>query len=503
MTRRILSIWICLLLLAGCDLLGDLTNGSEDDTTPPADVGFLAGAPGNRQVELSWANPSDQDFSHVIIDCSSSPPMDLYADGDINAVIVAGLTNGTPYSFTVYTVDASDNRSTGSNVEVTPTATIPDDVSDLAAVPGIGEVTLSWVNPASVEFSQLEITYSPGGEARPILLGPTNTAVTIPNLTIGTEYTFAVRLADIAGNRSTGASASATPAATADSTPPGGVSNLAAVPGNAFASLTWEDPTDEDLNYIAVTHDQAGGNVPIVVSPGTGMVAVTGLANGVPHDFSLVAVDESGNESAPETATVTPTGDHDADPPGECVPGTVIEGNGYILLNWTDPTDSDFNHVQITHDQTGGDQIIYIGAGSESGVITGLTNGTTYTFTIKSVDVTGNKSAGVQVTGTPTTNWESVDIAISINTPGGVPVGLTGGVPTLNKDMYDQMTVVSDITDADSYTWYLDGSVVGDNQNQVVVESQSLAVSIHELFLVVEIGGSLHSAGVQFEVVQN
>ncbi len=75
---------------------------------------------------------------------------------------------------------------------------------------------------------------------------------------------------------------------------------------------------------------------------------------------------------------------------------------GVVVLSWTEPGDTDFAGVDITWDNGGTDVQKVAASASETQTYTtaGLTDGTTYTFTVKSRDVTGNVSTGATVTAT-------------------------------------------------------------------------------------------------------
>ena len=78
---------------------------------------------------------------------------------------------------------------------------------------------------------------------------------------------------------------------------------------------------------------------------------------------------------------------------------TATPANGKVTLNWTDPGDADFDHVEVTSSPVTSTYTVLNGTSTKE--ITGLTNGTAYTFTVKSVDTSGNKSSGESVTSTP------------------------------------------------------------------------------------------------------
>jgi surface protein len=90
----------------------------------------------------------------------------------------------------------------------------------------------------------------------------------------------------------------------------------------------------------------------------------------------------------------------DTTPPGEVTGLYTTPGDGQMALNWTDPTDTDFASVEITWEPGGSDPQA-VPAGTQTYTATGLTNGTDYTFTVRTVDESGNRSAGSTVSGTP------------------------------------------------------------------------------------------------------
>jgi titin len=218
--------------------------------------------------------------------------------------------------------------------------TVPGAPTGLAAVPGNGQVALSWAAPASDGGSPVTgyIIYqgtSPGGETgTPVKGSPvTGTSCTVTGLTNGTTYYFKVVAANAAGLSPLSEEASATlpmvspsaptstaptstaptstaptstaPTSTAPTStaptfaPPTG---LAAAPGDTQVRLSWAAPASDGGSsvisykvYIATTPGVQGGATPR--STTSNDVTVTGLTNGTVYYFMVTAVNTTGSES--------------------------------------------------------------------------------------------------------------------------------------------------------------------------------------------------------------
>jgi hypothetical protein len=90
-----------------------------------------------------------------------------------------------------------------------------------------------------------------------------------------------------------------------------------------------------------------------------------------------------------------------ADTPPDNVSGLVeARGNGQATLTWTDPADVDLDHIEITR-TPGGTTLIRVEKETQTYTASELTNDTEYTFTVKAVDIGGNKSSGEILSLTP------------------------------------------------------------------------------------------------------
>ena len=108
------------------------------------------------------------------------------------------------------------------------------------------------------------------------------------------------------------------------------------------------------------------------------------------------------------TGCPSPTGDSgggdsaDTTPPAATSGLLANSGNGEINLSWTDPSDSDLDRIEITWSPGDGEnQPKSVSPGIEAATVTGLTNGTKYTFTVEAVDAAGNTSGATSAAAPP------------------------------------------------------------------------------------------------------
>ncbi|GAB4081700.1 hypothetical protein GCM10028783_26490 [Modestobacter muralis] len=180
------------------------------DTTAPAVPAGPTATAGDGAVELSW--PADPDAAtHRVL-----------RDGQPVATVTGttyrdeGLTNGTPYRYTLVAVDAAGNPSASSpEVLATPTdRTAPAAPTGVTATPGDGQATLSWTAGTEPDLAAHRVLAGDGTVVATVT-APATQAV-VRGLANGAATTFTVVAVDAAGNAS-GASApvTVTPAARA------------------------------------------------------------------------------------------------------------------------------------------------------------------------------------------------------------------------------------------------------------------------------------------------
>ena len=93
------------------------------DAKPPAPVGKLAARASDGAVTLTWLNPTDSDFDHVVVEQSSggSPLTAVYTGGG-SSFAAKGLKNAVEYRFVVVAYDKTGNGSAEAAIVATPAA---------------------------------------------------------------------------------------------------------------------------------------------------------------------------------------------------------------------------------------------------------------------------------------------------------------------------------------------------------------------------------------------
>jgi uncharacterized protein (TIGR02145 family) len=354
---------------------------------PPTSVTASAG---NASASVAFVAPTNNGGNAITGYTVTSSPGGFTATGATSPINVTGLTNGTAYTFRVVATNAVGNSvASAASTAVTPVApnTVPGPPTAVVATAGNASASVAFVAPTNNGGSAITsytVTSSPGG----ITAMGTTSPINVTGLTNGTSYTFSVVATNAIGNSvASAASTAVTPVA--PNTVPDPPTAVVATAGNASASVAFVAPTNNGGSAITgytVTSSPGG----ITATGATSPINLTGLTNGTAYTFTIVATNAIGNSVASAASTaVTPVAPNTVPDPPTAVVATA--GNASASVAFVAPTNiggSAITGYTVTSSPGG---ITATGATSPINV-TGLTNGTSYTFSVVATNTIGNSS---------------------------------------------------------------------------------------------------------------
>ena len=330
-------------------------------TTVPQNVTASAG---DNTVKLTW-DKVDGATNYVIYSYADNTYTKL-GYSTTNSFTASDLINGKKYGFIVrsYVSGKWSDWSNDDAVYATPVG--GTDVRNVKAVPGNGQVALTWdkVSGATnyVIYSYADGKYTKQGYSD-------TTSFTVTGLTNGKEYGFIVR--SYANGTWCGWQPSDAIFATPVNTKP---QNVHAVPGNGQVTLTW-DAVENAEDYVVYSYVDGGYNK--LGYSKTNSFTATGLTNGKKYGFIVKAWVNGGWNawSNDDAVYATPVGGTDVRNV------KAVPGNGQVALTW-DKVSGATNYVIYSYADGKYTKQGY--SDTTSFTVTGLTNGKEYGFIVRS-----------------------------------------------------------------------------------------------------------------------
>ena len=273
------------------------------------------------------------------------------------------------------------------------------------AVAGNASASVSWVAPSNTGSAITGYVVTPfvGTVAQPArTFASAATTQVVTGLTNGTTYTFrvAAKNGNGTGPRSAGGGA-VTVGTPAPPAPP------TAVAGNASASVSWVAPADNGspiTGYVVTPYVGTAAQPATTFASTATTQVVTGLTNGTTYTFHVAAKNGIGTGAQGAGGAALTVG-VPAAPPAP----TAVVGNGTASVSWTAPTATNGSaitgYVVTPFVGTVAQPARTFASTATTQSITGLTNGTTYTFKVaaKNANGTGPQSVGstAVTVGTP------------------------------------------------------------------------------------------------------
>ncbi|MDC0359490.1 S8 family serine peptidase, partial [Acidimicrobiales bacterium] len=187
--------------------------------------------------------------------------------------------------------------------------------------------------------------------------------------------------------------------------PPDAPTNPETAYGDSQVTVSWTAPADDGGTSITeYTVTATPGNH--ACETASTSCAVTGLTNGTEYTFTIVATNTNGDSDPSAEASATPS----TTPGAPTNPG-ASHGDSQVTVSWTAPADD--GGASITgYTVTAAPGGATCTTASTSCAVTGLTNGTEYTFTVTATNTNGNSTPSAEAQATPSLVLSVADIGV-------------------------------------------------------------------------------------------
>lgn len=284
-----------------------------------------------------------------------------------------------------------------------------------------------------------------------VLLGSTTSATSysVSGLTASTTYAFTVRAKDAAGNISVASNIVNVTTLAPDTTAPTAPTLSASGTTSTTTNLSWTGATDN----VAVTgYDVYKDGALLGSTTSATTYAVNGLTASTTYAFKVKARDAAGNISVDSNIINVTTQAPDTTAPTAPVLNASGTTSTTTNLSWTGATDN----VAVTgYDVFKNGVILGSTTTATTYAVTGLVASTTYTFTVKAKDASGNISIAsntVSLTTTAFTYCTSQGNSVTDELIGRVQLGTIDNVSTGGTGYTDFTSISANLEQSSSNT---------------------------------------------------
>ena len=308
--------------------------------------------------------------------------------------ITSGITVGQSYTPRFKATNAGgDSTAVIASSEVVP-YTLPSAPTLLTVVAGTGQLTFSYSAGASNGSPITSYYYSMDNGNTYVSTGGTTGSYTVTGLTSGTTYYIRLKSINIAGLSSGYAiDSSGTLISNVPTTP--GINSCTAGIGQISVAFTAQASGGSPITgYYYAT-----ANTPVYTftSTTTSPIVITGLASGTTYYVRLMAVNVVGNSAATAATTVALT----TSVPAQPVINSITPGNATAAISFTAPSNGGSAITNYFYSTNNGTTFASVGNTNIPINVSGLTNGTAYSFMVKAANSLGNSAPSAAVSATP------------------------------------------------------------------------------------------------------
>jgi hypothetical protein len=423
------------ILLEADNMAGDSVASAPGTGTPatvPGQPMITATTRGNQTISIAFSDASNggSAISSYQYSTDGGATWATAAAGAGPLVITAlsgngvtAITNGTDYPVEIRAVNVIGDSLASSSVNVAP-ASAPA-APTVTLTPGNGAIAVGVTVSNDGGSPVTGIDYSLDGGAF-LPAGTTGSTFTIPGLTNGTTYSVSVRADNAIGTGTASAPANATPI-----TVPGAPLAVIAASDSASADISWVVPLTNGgspiTGYTATAYTTSSGGTTAGTACTTTTLActVTGLTNGTTYYVGVVATNAAGSSPASSPLlSVTPI----ARPGAPTLTGITV-GDSYLSIPFTAGSPGGDPITSYQYSLSGGTSWTNASGIASPLLIDGLTDGTSYTVSVRALSTAGPGATSNTESGTPATYPDPVSAASVIANGQNAQIAVSWTVP--------------------------------------------------------------------------
>lgn len=379
---------------------------------PPPNITTLTSTSADKRVTLNWSNPSTGDFLGVRIQRKVGSVPTNYLDGttvyegNARGFTNTPLVNGLNYYYRIFSYDEIPNYSDGVVTNGVPHDLVaPGNPSSFIATPAAGFNNLRWNLPQDADLAGVTIVRNTStqpinpSDGTVIYTGFATNFNDSPALIPGATNFYRIFAFDEATNYSSGISATISP--------PNRITSFVAATQDEAVRLSWSNPGGSFSGVLirgstnSFPSNPTDGN--FVYQGSDTSTTNINLTNGIVYYYSAFSYDISPNYSAASTSSATPA---DTNAPSSVTALSVSPSNTALLIQWSNPSTPDLDHIRIQRALSVAPTSITSGVTVFTGLATqyydtGLFNGSNYVYSVYAADEVPNYSLRASVTGEP------------------------------------------------------------------------------------------------------
>lgn len=342
-------------------------------TKPGVPQNVSATSNDSKQSIISWSAPTS-DGGSAITEYVVTANTGATCTTSLTNCAITGLSDSTTYTFTVVAKNAIGTSSATSSVSATTAGKPGAPTSVTAASNGNKASLISWTAPTidgGSAITQYTVTSSSGATCV-----TATTSCTISGLSDSTVYTFTVKATNALGDSVASSAASATTAGI-----PGTPGSVAAIAGLREVTISWNAPASDGGSVITGYNVTASNSSTCTTT--TTSCTISNLIDATSYTFTVVATNAIGSSQSSSTVTASTYSKPDA--PTNLT--ASANGDKQSVISWSAPVSDGGSAITgYTVTEQGGKSCTTT---TTSCTITGLSDATTYTFTVSATNLIG------------------------------------------------------------------------------------------------------------------